>query len=79
MTDKEAFYEFARGFTVGLGIVGVAILFIAITTPNDPQPAAEPIPSKGTFRVIDHYKDCDLVQYRNGMLADYKYCLDCPK
>jgi hypothetical protein len=29
--------------------------------------------------VIDHYKDCDLVQYQYGLLSDYKYFLDCPK
>ncbi len=42
-------------------------------------PNPKPVASRGTFKVIDHYKDCDLVQYQYNMLADYKYFLDCPK
>jgi hypothetical protein len=79
MNDQEAFKEFTRGVTVTLSAVGVFFLIVAIFGTADPEPVAEPIPSKGTFKVIDHYKNCDLVQYRNGMLADYKYFLDCPK
>jgi hypothetical protein len=45
----------------------------------DPKPVAEPTPSRGTFKVIDHYKDCDVVQYQYGLLSEYKYFLDCPK
>jgi hypothetical protein len=45
----------------------------------DPKPPSQPVPSKGIFKVIDHYKDCDVVQYQYGLLSEYKYFLDCPK
>jgi hypothetical protein len=79
MTDKEAFNEFAKGVTLTIGIVGVLFLIVAIFGTVDLKPVTEPTPSKGTFKVIDHYKDCDVVQYQYGMLAEYKYFLDCPK
>ena len=79
MTDKEAFNEFARGVAFTIGAVGVFFLIVAIFGTVDPQPVAEPIPSKGIFKVIDHYKDCDVVQYQYGLLAEYKYFLDCPR
>jgi hypothetical protein len=79
MTDKEAFNEFARGVAFTIGSVGVLFLIVAIFGTVDPQPVAEPVPSKGIFKVIDHYKDCDLVQYQYGLLSEYKYFLDCPK
>jgi hypothetical protein len=79
MTDKEAFNEFARGVALTIGAVGALFLIVAIFGTVDPQPVAEPTPSKGIFKVIDHYKDCDVVQYQYGMLAEYRYFLDCPK
>jgi hypothetical protein len=45
----------------------------------DPKPPSQPVASRGTFKVIDQYKGCDLVQYQYNMLADYKYFLHCPK
>ena len=74
MTDKEAFNEFAKGVTLTIGVVAAAVLLFASIRPPE-----ELTPSKGIFKVIDHYKDCDLVQYQYNMLADYKYFLDCPK
>ena len=72
MTD---FRSMVTGAIVGASVVILTLYMIK----SDPQPVAEPTLSKGTFRVIDHYKDCDLVQYQYGMLAEYKYFLDCPK
>jgi len=74
MTDKEAFNEFAKGVALTIGVVAAAVLLFASLRPPE-----EPIPSKGTFKVIDHYKNCDVVQYQYGLLAEYKYFLDCPK
>jgi hypothetical protein len=79
MTDQEAFKEFAKGVTFTIGLAGVSFLLVAIFGTVDPQPVAEPVPSKGIFKVIDHYKGCDLVQYQYGLLSEYKYFLDCPK
>ena len=71
MTNKEAFKEFARGFTVGLGIFGVFVLFIAMITPNDPTPAKK-------FEVVDTYKGCDVVRYTDPSTR-WNYFLDCSK
>jgi hypothetical protein len=71
MTDKEAFYEFARGFSVALGIFGVLILFIAMITPNDPTPAKK-------FEVVDKYGDCNVVRYTDDTQR-WHYFLDCRK
>jgi hypothetical protein len=79
MTDQEAFNEFAKGVALTIGVVGVLFMIVAIFGTVDPQPVAEPVASQGTFKVIDHYKGCDLVQYQYNMLADYKYFLHCPK
>jgi len=73
-------FEYYRTLTIGV-IIGASTVILAfyMVKPEPQQPVAEPVTSKGTFRVIDHYKDCDLVQYQYSMLADYKYFLDCPK
>jgi hypothetical protein len=79
MTDKEAFNEFAKGVTLTIGIVGVLFLIVAIFGTVDPQPVAEPIPSKGVFKVVDNYKGCDVVRWALPSHAEYKYFLHCAK
>lgn len=69
MTNKDAFYEFARGLTVGLGIFGVAVLFIAVITPSEPTPEKR-------FEVVDRYKQCDVVRYTDSSTR-WNYFLDC--
>ena len=69
MTDKEAFNAFARGFTVGLGIFGVAVLFIAMITPSN-------IESEKRFEIVDKYKDCDVVRYTDRSNG-WNYFLHC--
>ena len=66
------------GFAIGTALILGLGLYFANFQPVS-NPVAEPVASRGTFKVIDHYKDCDLVQYQYNMLADYKYFLDCPK
>ena len=72
MTDREAFIEFSRGFAVGLGIVAVFMLFIAIVG-GPPQKEVE----SPQFKVVDKYKDCDVVRYTPDKSAKYEYFLDC--
>ena len=69
MTDKEAFNEFVRGFSVALGIFGVLILFITMITPNDPTPEKK-------FEVVDKYGDCNVVRYTDETQR-WHYFLDC--
>lgn len=67
MTDKEAFFEFARGFLFCFGIVLVFISFATLIPESKP---------KEKFKVVDTYKGCDIVRYTDPS-NDYRYFLDC--
>lgn len=69
MTDKEAFNEFARGFSVALATFGVMILFITMITPDNPTPEKK-------FEVVDKYGDCNVVRYTDATQR-WHYFLDC--
>jgi hypothetical protein len=69
MTDKEAFNACARGFTVGLGIFGVAVLFIDMLTPSN-------IETDKRFEIVDKYGDCNVVRYTDDTQR-WHYFLDC--
>ena len=68
---------FAVILAIALGLP--AGVWVSSKVLPDPEPPAQPVASRGTFKVIDHYKGCDLVQYQYGLLSEYKYFLDCPK
>ena len=71
--DKSFLKEFLRGAgTIGI-IVGLFILFIALTIKQNP-----PVESQST-KVIGTYKECDIIQWHYGPLAEYKYFLYCEK
>lgn len=74
MTDREAFWEFARGFAVGLGIVGVFMLFVITLGLQDSPPNKD---SSSRFQIVDKYRGCDIVRWEQKGLAEYKYFLDC--
>ena len=69
--DKHALKEFMRGVAFTLGIVGVAILGVAMLSGDE-------APTKPTSKVIGTYKECDIVRWTNHQLAEYKYFLYCP-
>ena len=69
MTDKEAFNEFARGFSVALATFGVAVLFITMITPDDLTPEKK-------FEVVDKYGECNVVRYTDPSNS-WHYFLDC--
>jgi len=69
--DKVALKEFLRGAgSIGI-IVGIIILGLAFLLRNGTElkPSAE---------VVDTYKECDIIQWHYGPLAEYKYFLYCP-
>ena len=71
--DKSFLKEFLRGAgTIGI-IVGLFILFIALTIKQNP-----PVESQST-KVVGTYKECDIIQWHYGPLAEYKYFLYCEK
>ena len=70
---KSFLKEFLRGAgTIGI-IVGLFILFIALTIKQNP-----PVESQST-KVVGTYKECDIIQWHYGPLAEYKYFLYCEK
>ena len=68
--------EFLKEFISGAGIVGITvglfILFIYLIG----QMQNSPVESQST-KVVGQYKECDIVQWHYGPLAEYKYLLYC--
>ena len=69
--DKGALKEFMRGVAFTVGIVGVAIIGIAMLSGND-----VPVPEQ-TTEVVGKYKECDIIRWNAHQLAEYKYFLYC--
>ena len=73
--NKEFLKGFMRSVSVTIGLVGIFVLFIAfIGAPESPQNEVE----SPKFRVVDQYKNCDVVRYIDPSNR-YKYFLDCSK
>ena len=72
--DKAALKEFMRGVAFTVGLVGVAILGIAMLSGGEDMAVHKP-----SAEVVDTYKDCDIVRWNHHQLAEYKYFLHCPK
>ena len=71
--DKQFLKEFLRGAGIIGIIVGLFILFASLTL----QSQNPPVESQST-KVIGTYKECDIIQWHYGPLAEYKYFLYCP-
>jgi hypothetical protein len=71
MTEFEVQKTVLYGFVMG-------VLF-SITGFYMIKPNTQPMTPKSTFKVIDAYKGCDVVQYTNQYLSHYNYFLDCKK
>jgi hypothetical protein len=80
-------FEYYRTLVIGVIIGASTVILGFYMSKPEPQPITQPtlqsitqtVPSKGIFKVIDRYKDCDLIQYQYNLLTEYKYFLDCPK
>ena len=71
--DKQFLKEFLRGgSTIGI-VVGLFILLVSLLW----QSENPPVESQST-KVIGTYKECDIIQWHYGPLAEYKYFLYCP-
>ena len=71
MTD----FEYRKTLVVG-AIIGASIMLLALYWAK-PRSGTPPVTPKSSFAVVDTYKGCDVVQWSNGMQAEYKYFLDC--
>ena len=70
--DKTFLKEFlVRSGTIGV-IFGLGLLLISLVW----QSENPPVESQST-KVIGTYKECDIIQWHYGPLAEYKYFLYC--
>ena len=72
--DKQFLQEFLTGGGIIGVVVGLFILFIALLG----QSQNPPVESQST-KVVGEYKECDIIQWHYGPLAEYKYFLYCEK
>ena len=72
--DKLFLREFLRGAAGVTVVVGLFILFVILIG----QSQNPPVEQQST-KVVGTYKDCDIIQWHYGPLAEYKYFLHCPK
>ena len=71
--DKEFLKEFLRGFGgASIVFIGICLVLSFII-----YSSGSTKPSQNNFEVVDTYKGCDVVQYTNSHLAEYKYFLHC--
>ena len=70
--DKQFLKEFLRGGGIVGIVVGLFILFISLLG----QSQNPPVESQYT-KVVGEYKECDIIQWHYGPLAEYKYFLYC--
>lgn len=62
------------GVIIGMGFLSMLYVFLS------PVENAEALDAKGSFEVVDTYKDrCDVVRYTVPIEAKYHYFLDCDK
>ena len=71
MTDFPHIRALLKGVIIGASLSIFSFYMI--------KPNTQPMPPKSTFKVIDIYKGCDVVQYTNQYLSHYNYFLDCKK
>ena len=72
MTD----FEYHKTLVIGV-IIGASFTILAFYMLKPQNP---PVTPKSNFAVVDTYKDrCDVVQWTDGMQAEFKYFLDCTK
>ena len=61
-----------------LGVVVGMVFLTGIYVFISPVENAEALDTKGSFEVVDTYKDrCDVVRYTDNSMSTYKYFLDC--
>jgi hypothetical protein len=65
--------DYYRAMLLGIVIGMVFLSFFYVFTSED-KTETKP---KSNFEIVDTYKDCDVVRWGNGMLAEYKYFLNC--
>lgn len=70
---KQALKEILSGAGFVVVVVGLFILFVILLG----QSENPPVESQST-KVVGTYKECNIIQWHYGPLAEYKYFLYCP-
>ena len=74
MNTADYYRAVLLGVVVGMGFLSLFYVFMG------PVENAEALDTKGTFTIVDTYKDrCDVVRYTVPIEAKYHYFLDCNK
>ncbi len=73
MTNTEYYKTLVVGVIIGASITILAFYMLK------PGPQNHTVTPKTNFAVVDTYKDCKVIQWNNGMQAEFKYFLDCSK
>ncbi len=71
MTNTEYYRTLVIGAIIGASI---CILGFYMLKPENP-----PVTPRTNFAVVDTYKNCKVIQWTDGMQAEFKYFLDCSK
>jgi hypothetical protein len=71
MTDSE----YRRALILG-AIVGASLTILALYVAK-PDPNAYTSTPESNFEVVDTYKNCEVVRWTNGQLANYQFFLNC--
>jgi len=76
-SDKEFLKEFLRGVAGASMFFIVFIVFcLIIISMSGTKTVTD---EEQSTKVVGTYKDCDIIQWHYGALAEYKYFLHCPK
>ena len=74
MNKSDYYRAVLLGVVIGVGFLSLFYVFLS------PVENAEALDTKGSFEVVDTYKDrCDVVRYTVPIEAKYHYFLDCNK
>jgi hypothetical protein len=74
MNTTDYYRAVLLGVVLGMGFLSLFYVFLS------PVENAEALDTKGSFEVVDTYKDrCDVVRYTVPIEAKYHYFLDCNK
>ena len=76
LDDKKALNEFLIGAAV---VIGITIVFVSIIFASGMISTKETKNAPSSAKVVDTYKECDIIQWHYSPLAEYKYFLHCPK
>jgi hypothetical protein len=78
MTDSEYRRTLVRGALIGAAITILGLYMVKPSTSPNP-PISTNVENHGNFEVVDKYKNCEVVRWTNGQLANYQFFLNCPK